>query len=121
MKLHYHFSKSIRVNKRYMGLTIEAEGNGYAEFNITTELGYNTVNISQPSSQTEVLAFDPVFWDDATWDLATWDGVGLGPANIKLEGTAENISIVIRKNSDFFEPISLTGAIIRYIPRRQLR
>ena len=121
MKFHYTFSKSIRVLKKYQDLTMEATGTGYAEFSIATELGYNSLDISQPASQTEALEFTSTFWDDFVWDNFIWDGFGLGPTSVKIEGSAENLSIVIRKNSDFFNPISLTGAMIRFSFRRQLR
>jgi len=121
MKTFFHFSKSIRVNKKYLGLTLEATGDGYAEFNFTTELGYNSTDISQSGTQDQILPLGTVFWDSFVWDAFIWDGVTLNPTNIKLEGSAENISLVIRKNSDFFFPVSITGAMIRYSFRRQLR
>ncbi len=121
MKTFYHFSKSIRYLKKYLGVTLEASGDGYAEFNFSTELGYNSTDISQPATQNEVLPLGTVLWDDFVWDSFIWDGVTLSPSNLKLEGSAENISLVIRKNSDFFFPMNITGAFIRYNFRRQLR
>lgn len=120
-KTFFNFSKSIRLLKKYLGVTMEATGGGYAEFNFTTELGYNAADISQPSSQNETLNFSSVFWDSFTWDNFIWDGISLTPTNSKLEGSSENISIVVRKNSDYFSPVNLTGAMIRYTNRRQLR
>ena len=120
-KTFYNFSKSVRYLKKYLGVTMEATGDGYAEFNFSTELGYNSTDISQPGTQNEVLAFGSVLWDSFVWDAFIWDGASLAPANLKLEGSGENISIVIRKNSDFFAPVNLTGAMIRYTNRRQLR
>jgi len=118
---HVNFAKSIRWNKKYLGITIEANGDGYAEFVMTTEVGYGTVDLPQPSSQTEVLDFSSTIWDNFTWDQFFWDGVTLSPSNLKLEGSGENISITIKKDSDYFDPINLTGAMIRYAHRRQLR
>ncbi len=121
LKTFFHFSKSIRYLKKYLGVTLEASGDGYAEFNFSTELGYNSVDISQPATQNEILPLGTVLWDSFVWDSFIWDGVTLSPSNIKLEGSAENISLVIRKNSDFFFPMNITGAMIRYAFRRQLR
>lgn len=120
-KLHYNFLKSIRWLKAYKGLTLEASGSGYSEFSISVELGYNSTDISQPATQNQVLPFTTVQWDTFVWDQFIWDGANLGPSSVKLEGSGENISIVIRKNSDYFTPISLTGAMVRYVHRRQLR
>lgn len=121
IKLHYLFSKSIRWLKSYKGITLEAQGEGYSSFNLATELGYNSSDIPQSSLQTETLNFSSLSWDAFVWDAFVWDGVTLGPSNLKLEGTAENISIIIRKNSDMFTPISLAGAMLRFVFRRQLR
>lgn len=121
MKLHYYFGNSIRYLKKYRDVTLEVAGDGYAEFNFTTELGYNLTDISQPSSQSEILDFESSFWDTGTWDVGTWDGTSLSPSSFKLEGSAENISLIIRKNSDYFVPMNITGAMIRSNIRRQLR
>ena len=121
MKLHYNFSKSIRWQKKYLGLTLEVAGDGYSEFKFTTELGYNSTDISQPMDRTETLDFSETLWDSMTWDSFTWDGISLFPTNLKLEGSAENISLIIRKNSDFTFPVNITGAMLRYSFRRQLR
>lgn len=119
--LHYHHSKSPRVNKTYKSLTLEAEGTGYAQFGLTYELGYADSNIPQPGTTTEELSFSAGQWDSGSWDVGFWDGRTLQPSNFKLEGTAENISIIIRSDSDYFAPIKFSGALLRIIPRRQLR
>lgn len=120
-KTFFSFAKSIRYKKKYLGATMEATGGGYAEFSFGTELEYNSSNTPQPSAQNETLNFTPNIWDAFIWDIFTWDGITLGPSNVKLEGSGQNISIVIRKNSDYFTPINLTGVLIRYVIRRQLR
>ncbi len=121
MKFHYTFNKSIRWLKAYKGLTLTAKGEGYSEFSLSTELGYNSTDISQPISQRSELPFSPLRWDNFIWDQFIWDGTSLGPEDLKLEGSAENISLVIRKSSDAFTPVNLSGAMIRYVFRRQLR
>lgn len=122
LKLHYNFQNSLRWIKRYLGVSLEASGDGYSEFDLSYELGYNSDNVSQPSTQSgTALDFTSAFWDTFVWDSFFWDGRSLSPSNLKLEGSAENISLVIRKNSDYFSPINLSGALIRYTFRRQLR
>ena len=120
-RTHFTFSKSIRWKKKYLGATIEASGDGYAEFNFSYQLGYNSTAITQPGSVIEAVDFQGVFWDAFTWDNFTWDGVSLKPSNLKLSGSAENISLIIRKNSDYMQPVTMTGAMIRHTFRRQLR
>jgi len=121
MKLHYFFCGSVRWLKKFLAVTIEGEGTGYSEFSLSTELGYNSPDISQSNLQTTVLELTSTSWDSFIWDQFVWDGLSLGPSNLKLEGSAENISFVIRKSSDYFTPVTLSGALIRFNLRRQLR
>ena len=121
LKFHYHYSKLLRWIKRYLGITMEVEGDGYAEFTFTYELGYGSTDISQPGTVSEVLDFRATIWDEFVWDQFIWDGQTLTPSNLKLGGSAENISLIIRKNSDYFLPINFSGAYLRFTKRRQLR
>lgn len=121
VKTFFHFSKSIRHLKKYLGVTLEASGSGYGEINFSTELGYNEQGIPQPIVQTEDFNLGQSFWDSFVWDTFIWDGVNLSPSNMKIEGSAENISLVMRKDSDYLAPVNITGAMIRYTHRRQLR
>lgn len=121
IKTFFNFSKSVRYLKKYLGVTLEATGEGYSEFNFSTELGYNSTDIPQPTARDQTAPLSTVFWDTFVWDNFTWDGASLSPTSLKLEGSAENISLIIRKDSAYFTPMNLTGAMIRYVHRRQLR
>ncbi len=121
--LHYHHSKTPRNNKVYKGLTLEAEGSGYSEFIFDYSLGYGSTDIEQPASTVNVLGFTVPKWDaGGSYDSAlNWDGSTLSPTTHFLEGEAENISIMISKDSDEFKPIKYSGALIRLIMRRVIR
>ena len=119
--LHYHYSKMLRRNKRYIDVAIEASGTGYAEYSLGYELDYNGIDKSQGTAQNNVLSFAAAYWDIGNWDTGTWDGQTLRPAFHKLTGSAENIALVILKSSDYMKPIRFSGAMFRIIPRRLLR
>ena len=121
MTFHFSFSRSIRVNKKYLDLTLETEGDGYSEFSLAHQLGYGSASIPQPSATTEIAELSSVNWDSFTWDSFFWDGATLSPKTKKLSGSAENMAIVIRSNSDYFYPLKFNGALIRYLTRRVLR
>lgn len=121
MFFHYMSSKYIRWIKKYVGATIEASGNGYAEFNFGYDLGYGATNIPQPGTETNVAEFSESRWDLFVWDAFIWDGKTLAPTSNKLRGSAENIALVITKNSDYFTPVKMSGALLRFSLRRQLR
>ena len=108
--------------KKYIDATVEADGDGYAEYDFTYELDYNTTDLTQNDNpSTETLAFSSSTWDDFVWDSFIWDGVTTGPKTIKLRGAAVNLSLIMRSNSDYFASIKFSGAILRYVNRRQKR
>lgn len=121
INLSYNFSRGPRTNKKYRDAVLEVSGAGYAEFNFGYSLGYGASNIIQPASQLVVTNFSSVFWDAFTWDAFTWDGVTLGPSSLELDGEAENISFGVTSIGDYFEPYTLTGGLMHYSPRREMR
>ena len=121
MFLHFAHFGSPRVDKRFLDCTLEASGSGYAELNISYEIGYNETKIAQPGSQNKTTEFSSVFWDSFVWDSFIWDGSTLTVTECEMEGEGENVSLVIQSSSDYFSPVRLSGALYRYLPRRQLR
>jgi len=118
---HFIHTNSTRRKKRYKNCTLEVSGGGYAEFNFTSELGYGDTDIPQPTTVTEVADFSSAIWDTGNWDTGFWDGVVIQPSVFKLSGSAENISLLIRSNSDFFNPLTFSGSQQRFHYGRQLR
>ncbi len=122
-----HFTnEQIRVLKTFLnGVTIEAVGTGYAEIDFTYELDYADPETPQPAVQNQVVEFSPgVNWDDpgVTWDTLFWDGRTLLPTSgMELRGTAENISFTIRKTSDSYPPVRMTGIHYYSTERRVIR
>lgn len=119
--LNWSSAKSARQRKRYKRAFFEAAGSGYAEFLFRYELGYASTDISQPGDQTSTLDFTPASWDSFVWDAFIWDGTALSPSSLSMEGSAENVSLILHSKSDYFSPITFSGAIVHYIPRRGLR
>lgn len=120
-RLAYNFSKSPRMLKRYRDLMIEVSGNGYAAFDFTYQLGYNSSEITQPGTQGTVTNFAPAQWDSFTWDNFIWDGTTLSPNIAYLEGEAENIAMIFSGGTDYHAPIKFSGVVMAYSPRRNLR
>jgi len=119
--LAFNFGKSPRINKRYRRAVFELSGSGYAGFNFTYELGYAATTIPQPSTTTLETSFRQVNWDTFVWDAFVWDGTTLAPSDANMLGTAENVSIIVTSNSDYYSPVTFSGVILQYTPRRLLR
>jgi hypothetical protein len=107
--------------KTYRGMELECEGNGYSEFQLSYDLGYASLELEQPGNQTIVNSLLPAFWDTFVWDSFYWDGRSLSPALADVIGTAENIALRIRSQSDYFDALRISGAIFQYTPRGRLR
>lgn len=117
----YNHSKSPTRTKRYRGLTLEVDGNGYSEFDFTYSLGYGNSDIAQPEVETSILSLVPSSWDSFVWDSFFWDGTSLTPTYARLSGSAENISLIFKGESDYFDQIRFSGALLQYTPTREKR
>ena len=119
--IQYSSLKTLRLKKKFLSATFELQGTGYAEFSFSYSLGYGDSRFSQPGNETEIPDFGFSTWDDGTWDVGSWDGLQLLPERYRLSGSGENIALIIRKNSDEYEPLTFNGVVVRHIPRRGLR
>jgi hypothetical protein len=119
----FDHQKRPRILKRYKHVQLEVAGDGYAELNLSHELGYNSSEIGQPGLTNIPTEFSSSVWDGGgSWDTnLVWDGQTLMPSNLSLDGTAENISLKVRGSSDYFRAFTLSGALIDYSLRRSLR
>lgn len=119
--LTYNHFKGPRQLKTYRKAALEVTGLGYAEFVMSSSLGYGSTEFAQSVDQTLSTILASSVWDSFVWDSFVWDGQTLLPAEGDLYGTAENISLVVRGSSDAFQQITLNSAIIHYTQRRLLR
>lgn len=111
-----------RVLKRYRGAEFEVQGDGYAEFGTTFEVGYGTLDRSQGgATQTVGITLATVRWDEFVWDQFTWDGKSLSPSHCELSGTGENIAIRVDSSSDKFLPFTLNSVVVHYSMRKALK
>ena len=119
--LSYNNLKSPQVNKRYRKLALEMTGEQYAEFTLGYRLGYNSALIAQPSTTDSSIDFASSDWDSFVWDNFFWDGQTLLPEELPMDGTAENVAVVVSGSSDKFEPFTVTGVLVQYTPRARIR
>lgn len=119
--LAFNHVKSPRTRKQYRKAVLEVGGTGYATFWMSAELAYgDTGTEAIPLSQL-VADLSAGSWDSGTWDVGVWDGRILAPAEYELTGTAENISLRIAQTSDYQPPLTFSGVLLHYTPRRNLR
>jgi hypothetical protein len=122
MNLAYNNLQMPRQLKSFTKAVVEIEGTSYAEFGFAYSMGYGSTEFATPDTVTTESALSgSVNWDSFTWDAFTWDGVSLAPSESDVTGTSENISLYFGGSSDEFAQFTLSGAILHYKPRREMR
>lgn len=123
MKLQYNNCGSPRLRKRFHKAVFEVGGAGYADFTLGAELGYTNDNVRQQEMAPVDVQFSTSRWDDVSqyWDTGVWDGKILLPIEVPLEGTEENIGLVIYQSSDTYMGLNFQSALLTFTERRSLR
>lgn len=119
--MHFTHLNNPHINKEFFGGFFEISGGGFSQFDFSYELGYAKTDVPQPSPVLRTIELSSARWDAFTWDAFYWDGRTLVPNEIELAGMGENISLIVRGNSDYHSPVKLSGALIQYRPRVGLR
>ena len=121
LDLHFAGSKSLRQIKRYRKAVLDTSGSGYSKMGVAFNLGWLSDDIPQVSTRTVERALDGQDWDSGYWDQGYWDGTPLGPAEIDIEGSGENIAASFYLSSDYVNPLNISGVLFQFSRRRSLR
>ena len=111
------------TNKKFRYALLELDGSGYSEFYFAYLLGYGSAELSQPAEELYEtgLRAGTARWDAVNWDEFTWDAIDVSPKEIPLDGTAENIAIILRGNESYYDKLRFSGLRIMYTPLRSKR
>jgi hypothetical protein len=118
---HFLHMGSPRVMSCFHNASFEVTGAGFSTFNFSYELGYGTTEKAQSSSEATDISFSDVFWDQFIWDAFFWDGQTITPSRHKMRGRGENVSLIIRITSDYYIPLTFSGALLMTTPAATLR
>lgn len=119
--LTYNHKQSPRTIKRYRRNSIEMSGTGFARFDVGYSFSYGSSEYEGQLNNSYALALTPSLWDSFTWDNFFWDGKNLAPIEAELNGTSENIAVVIGCNSAEYQPFTINSFILHYTMLRGLR
>lgn len=117
-------SKSPRVQKAYRKAALEIQSEkGYVSFEASGDTDFASMNtlptpfrvIDEPGLN------DLSNWDASKWEEFVWDGSDLTPVELPLDGSGENVSLMVRGTSTLVSPFTVSGATLHYIPRRMKR
>jgi len=117
----YNATKSPRVLKRFRKASVEVVGTSYISSGFSYNLGYSRTEYAAPNSANYSSNFTTSYWDNFTWDNFTWDGVTIGPTEIEMVGTAENVQLAFNGSSNLSSSFMLNSIIVHYSLRRGIR
>ena len=121
MDLHFAPSKSLRQLKRYRKAVLDTSGVGYSKMGVAFSLSWMNENVPQVSTRNVERALDGQDWDSGYWDQGYWDGTPLGPTEIDIEGSGENIAASFYMRSDYLNPMNFSSLLLHFSRRRSLR
>lgn len=116
--LTFNYMKSPYIRKRYRRIVIQFRASGTIDVDIGYDLAYGRVEHGIPNS-TNVVGGG--FWDSFTWDNFTWDAAYLQEFNVDTPGVGENISVLIKGNSNQDDAFTIHTVITNYSIGRMQR
>jgi len=125
LQLNFNSIRSPRVLKRYRKAALEIKSSNQADFSVGYQVGYgDSTAKQQPPLTTAQVPFAGAIPYDAgyTYDSGQfYDGRSLGPVEVELQGSAENISFQVVGTTAIYSPFTINTVTIHYTPRRGLR
>jgi hypothetical protein len=121
--MNYSNAKSPRTLKRYRKCIPElsAASGTYAEFDFSYILGYDSAEYDQDLSKSYNRYGGNVRWDSFTWDNTFWDVKNTNMVECEMDGTAENVAVMVSGSSDYVPEFTVNSFLIHYSPRRMMR
>lgn len=112
-------SKSPRMRKRYRRCVLELQGSNYVEMRVGYSFEWASERILPHAFEDGSIQFSGLsFWDTLIWDTFFWDGRSNDTVSVELEGTGENMQMMVVLDSDYIEEFTIPSAIFHYTPRR---
>lgn len=111
--------KTPRVRKRFRRCALEVQAQAYVELQIGYSFEWASANIL-PHLFVDGEGFFSglAFWDEMIWDAFFWDGKGDDSIYLQMDGTGENVQMMVISDSDYVAEFTLASAIFHYTPRR---
>jgi hypothetical protein len=114
--------QSPRVQKRFRRGVFEVMCDGYAQVNISYDLGYGNPNVEPAAMQSDqAIVGGGGYWDQFTWDQFVWDTPIVPDVQISIDGTENNIGFTVYSNRAQDDPHVLQGVSLLYAPRHLTR
>lgn len=123
LRMPFGNAKSPEVVKRYRGVVMEMEAAGFMQLRFHPEFDYADPRISTHQLQTQDIIGSGAYWSStaALWSSFYWGAQAVTTPRFKIDGSGSCVGLLFYGNSDYHANHTLTGATIRYSPRRLKR
>ena len=112
-------AKSPRLRKRFRRCVLELQGLSYVELQVGYAFEWASEKILPHVFEPGDMSFAGLeFWDQFVWDAFYWDGRTNDVVSVELNGTGENMQMMIISDNDYVQEFTLPSAIFHFTPRR---
>lgn len=111
--------KTPRMRKRFRRAVLEVQAEAYVEMQVGYSFEWANPNILPHVFVDGEGFFSRLpFWDNMIWDAFFWDGKSDDSISLAMDGTGENVQLMIVTDSDHVAEFTLPSVIFHYTPRR---
>lgn len=115
-------AKTPRLRKRFRRLILEMQGSSYVDAQIGYSFDWASARVLPHAFMPAAGEFSPlVKWDEMIWDTFFWDGKSSDSISVGLDGSGENVQMLMSVDSDYTEEFTVPSVIFHYTPRRGSR
>lgn len=121
VRLPFNHNKSPRTRKRYRRAVIEARVVAYAQVAVSYDLGYGSPDVLPSTIQPVALSGAGGYWEQFIFDQFAWDAQIITDANLSIDGTEKNISLLFYSMRAQDKSHVLQGVTLSYSLQRSER
>jgi len=119
MNTNINCVKSPRMRKRFRKAALEVQASAYVEMQVGYSFEWASANILPHLFVDGEGFFSGLsFWDSMIWDAFFWDGKSDDSIYLGMDGTGENVQMMVVVDSDYVAEFTLPSVIFHYTPRR---
>lgn len=119
MNTNINTAKTPRMRKRFRRCVLELQGSSYVELQVGYAFEWASEKILPHAFELGTMSFANLeFWDQFVWDAFYWDGRTNDVISVELNGTGENMQMMIISDNNYTAEFTLPSAIFHYTARR---
>lgn len=112
-------AKAPRMRKRFRRCVLELQAQTYVDFQVGYSFEWASPKVlPHLFVDAEGLFCGMPFWDEMTWDTFFWDGRGDDAIPVEMNGTGENVQLMVLSDADYVAEFTVASAIVHFTPRR---